>query len=100
MKDLIKRGLKEDAILEGNRTEKVPEIADEIMKFSVASEKSGAFNLDDYDIEDLLKLSDAEFQKLYDALGIDLTIDDDILLEDDFDIEDIAEEDLKNYEIV
>ena len=57
-----------------------------------ASEKSGAFNLDDYDIEDLLKLSDADFQKLYEKLGLDQTIDDDILLEDDFDFEDIAEE--------
>ena len=57
-----------------------------------ASEESGAFNLDDYDIEDLLKLSDADFEKLYAQLGLNTTIDDDILLEDDFDIEDIAEE--------
>ena len=32
MQDLIKRGLEEDAILEGDRTEKVPQIADEITK--------------------------------------------------------------------
>lgn len=37
MKELIKRGLKEDAILEGKRDKKVPEIVNEIMKFSVAA---------------------------------------------------------------
>ena len=33
-----------------------------------ASEKSGASILDNYTIDELLKLSDADFQKLYDEL--------------------------------
>lgn len=39
MKDLIKRGLEEDAVLEGKRDEKVPEIVGEIMKFSIVGEE-------------------------------------------------------------
>jgi len=66
-----------------------------------ASEESGAFispeadqsrwslNLDDYTIDEILKWSDKDFERAYDALG---GIDDDILLEDDFDFEDVAEE--------
>lgn len=49
MKDLIKRGLEEDAILEGDRKEKVPEIADKITealgKKTKAPQKRMALNM-------------------------------------------------------
>jgi len=50
-----------------------------------------SFNLDDYTIDEILKWSDKDFERAYDVLGLG-GIDDDILLEDDFSIEDVAEE--------
>lgn len=55
MKDLIKRGLEEDAILEGDRKEKVPEIADKITealgKKTKAPQKRMAIETDEAGLE-------------------------------------------------
>lgn len=50
-----------------------------------------SLNLNDYTIDDILKWSDEEYARAYKELGL-AAIPDDILLEDDFDFEDVAEE--------
>ena len=55
MADLIKRGLEEDAVLEGKRDQEVGKIVDEIMKFSVAEETK---NQSPYSYETLVQKPD------------------------------------------
>lgn len=55
MADLIKRGLEEDAVLEGKRDAEVGKIVDEIMKFSVTEE---AKNQSPYSYETLVRKPD------------------------------------------
>lgn len=55
MADLIKRGLEEDAVLEGKRDAEVGKIVDEIMKFSVTEE---AKNQSPYSYETLVQKPD------------------------------------------
>ena len=95
---------------EARKLEEVKRAFDKAYREGVKADKSGDvkhslsedsdFNIDDYTIEELLKFSDEQFQKAYDALGLDdllaeeLTDSEiaDLFGDDDVSIDDISEE--------
>ena len=63
-------------------------------RYAIDETDEKPFSLDDYTIDDLLKMSDEEMESIYRKLGMDpnFELDDSILLDDDFSIDSFSEE--------